>query len=154
MMGDGGITAVALSAFFGLCVPGVSGGRIEQTVPTQSLLPLTSDERVQFAGAIDGEDAAFRFKSDLGLILVTTKDGACHVMTANGDIQSARDSFRSMLLANGGTETPLLPANTDPMALDGVIWTNKPHDAVVVGFSSSNSGNSGFYAYAFGIHKD
>jgi hypothetical protein len=151
----GGTTALALTAFFGLCVPGVSNGKIEQKVSTSLLVPLTDAERKEFAGASEGEDAAFRVKSEEHLVLVTTKGGHCHVVTADGDTQRAKDAFLESLKTAGGTEEDM--ASTKPqgtLEVRGIIWVNPQHDGVVVGFSAEPSGDKGFYAWAFGIHKD
>src|SRR5436309_14121201 len=115
MAADAGVTALALSAFFGLCVPGVSSGKLEQTFPTDSLLPLTAQERQQFAGAIEGEDTAFRIKSEPYLVLLTTKRGYRHIITASGGTNDAQNTFRTKLRAAGGSEEQT--GATDPKLL-------------------------------------
>jgi hypothetical protein len=156
MAADGGVTALALSVFFGLCVPGVSSGKIKQTMSTDLLVPLTSAERTEFAGAIKGEDAAFRVKSERYFVLVTTKGGHCHVLTGEGDTQAAKDSFLVSLKKAGGSEDIDLEPTKNPNLIEGrgIIWTNPQHDGVVVGFTADKVGDKGFYAWAFGIHKD
>jgi hypothetical protein len=150
----GGTTVLALTAFFGLCVPGVSNGKIEQKLPTAMLIPLTDAERHEYAGAIEGEDTAFRIKSDKYQILLTTKAGHCHVITSDGDTQSARDVFVSSLKVAGGNEEDMGPTNSALLEVRGIIWTTPQHDGVAVGFTADKIGNKGFYAWAFGIHKD
>ena len=120
------------------------------------LIPLTNAEHHEFAGAIEGEDTAFRVKSDNHLVLLTTKVGHCHVLTADGDTQAARDAFLTSLKSAGGSEDEDMASIKDLTLLEvrGIIWTNPQHDGVVVGFTANKSGNKGFYAWAFGIHKD
>lgn len=156
MAADGGVTALALSAFFGLCVPGVSSGKIEQTMSTDVLVPLTPAERAKYAGAIEGEETAFRVKSEDHLVLLTTKGGHCHVITGNGDTESAKEAFVESLKKTGGSEDEDLASTRDPHLLEvrGIIWTKRQHDGVVVGFTADKAGDKGFYAWAFGIHKD
>jgi hypothetical protein len=149
-----GTTALALTAFFGLCVPGVSNGKIEQTYPSDTMIPLTAAERVEYAGAIEGEDTAFRIRSDKHLVLLTTKAGHCHVITADGDTQIAKAAFLDALKAAGGSEDNLDQAEQTDLKVTGIIWTRPLHDGVVVGFSAEKSGDTGFYAWTFGIHKD
>jgi len=147
---------LALAAFYGLCVPGVSSGKIKQTFPTTSLIPLTEAQRREYAGAIKDQDTAFRVKSDDHFVLVTTKESHCHVITGNGDTQAARDAFVVSLKNAGGVEEASLSSTENPGLLEvrGIIWTNPQHDGVVVGFTADKSGDKGFYAWAFGIHKD
>jgi hypothetical protein len=120
------------------------------------LVPLTAAERVEYAQAINGEDAAFRIKSDNHLVLLMTKVGHCHVLTADGDTQAAKDAFLTSLKSAGGIEDEDMVSTKDLTLLEvrGIIWTNPQHDGVVVGFTADNSGDKGFYAWAFGIHKD
>lgn len=149
-------TALAISAFFGLCVPGTSSGKIEQTASSERLVPLTDSQRVEYAQAIAGEDKAFRIKSKDHVVLLTTKDGRCHVITSDGDTKAARLAFVASLEHAGGSEENDLASTENASFLEarGIIWTNPQHDSVVVGFTADKSGDKGFYAWAFGIHKD
>lgn len=145
---------MALTAFFGLCVPGVSNGIIKQTYPADSLVPLTAAERTEYVRAIEGEDATFRIKSDKYLVLLTTKAGHCHVVTTDGDPKFAEEAFLEALRAAGGSEDNLDQSEQPGLTVTGIIWTKPSHDGVAVGFSAQKSGDTGFYAWAFGIHKD
>ena len=120
------------------------------------LVPLSPHERTQYAGAIKGTDTAFRLKSERQFVLLTTKERHCHVITGNGDTQAAKQAFVESLRKVGGREDEDLAStrNRDLLEVRGIIWTKLQHDGVVVGFTADKAGDKGFYAWAFGIHKD
>ena len=152
MAADGGLTAVALSAFFGLCVPATSQGKLEQTLPSALMVPLYVAEQVEYADAIKGGDRAYRVKSDAGFILLTTKGGACRVIIGEGDTDAAIDQFRQKLRAAHGREDKAKMDDDGYFVINGVIPLTEG-DAVALVFTTRRNSKDGFFASAFGVHK-
>jgi hypothetical protein len=147
------LTAVALSAVFGLCVPAVSLDKLPQTFSTKMVVPLTNEEKKRYAEAIGNDDRAFRIESDTGFVLMTVKGGFCRIITGEGNPESAAAEFRLRLKKAGGKEEQIVHHKSDSLEITGVIpLTNK--DNVVVLFSAQKNSNSGFFASAFGVHRN
>ncbi|MEI9888291.1 MAG: hypothetical protein WDN08_17690 [Rhizomicrobium sp.] len=153
MADAGALTALALSALFDLCVPGVSQGQLEQKFPMALVVPLTDREKADYADAIKGDDQALRIQSDAGFILLSTKGGFCRIITAEGDVSAAAALFRTKLHAAGGVERPIASPAPDGQQVDGFIGLKDGY-AVALVFTAEKAGDSGFFASAFGVHKD
>jgi hypothetical protein len=150
----GSVTALALSALFEICVPGTSQGHLKETFPTDLLVPLTDQERIELADIIKDDDRAYHIRSDDGFILMTTKGGFCRILTQRGDTDEAAGEFRRKLQdAGGAEEPPLKPPEPDMQLISGLIPLGGG-DSVAVVFSAQKSGNTGFFDSAFGVHKD
>jgi hypothetical protein len=105
MSGEGTID-IALSALFEWCVPAVTGGRVEQRFPIDLIVPLTKEQEVEYAAAIEDCDAAWRVISDDGFILLAMKQPFCRAITGDGNPKVALQRFRQRLAALGGRELP------------------------------------------------
>lgn len=153
MADAGALTAIALNALFSLCVPGVSQGKLEQTFPTADILPLTDQERAAYADAIKDDDRSFRVRSSSGFVLVTTKGGFCRVIVGEEDGQKAADDFLAKLKTIGGHEDGISKDKDGYETIDGTIPLGGG-DIVALVFTTQLNSNSGFFASAFGAHKD
>lgn len=143
---------MALSALFGLCVPGTSQGKLEQTFPSELMVPLTDEEKVKYADAIQGDERASRIKSDAGFILLTINGGFCRIITGEGNADEAIQDFRRMLRSAGGTEGKAKTDKDQNVFIDGTIPLSDG-DAVALVFTTQKGSNNGFFASAFGVHK-
>ncbi|MGA9795649.1 MAG: hypothetical protein WBQ17_08945 [Rhizomicrobium sp.] len=147
------LTAIALNALFGLCVPSVSQGKLEQTFPTADILPLTDKERAAYADAIKDDDRSFRARSSSGFVLVTIKGGFCRVIIGEDEGQKAADDFLAKLKIAGGHEDRVSKGKEGYETIDGTIPLDGG-DIVALVFTTRLNSNSGFFASAFGAHKD
>src|SRR5437868_6268010 len=120
-MTEGSTIALALSAVFDLCVPGVSSGQLKQTFPPELLAPLTANEKKDYAEAIEGQDRAYHILSDQGFILMTTKGGFCRIITADGSTEEAASQFRSLLKARNGVVDKEYIGEQDYRFINGMI---------------------------------
>jgi hypothetical protein len=153
MAGTGALVAVALNALFGVCVPGVSQGKLEQSFPPDQIVPLTEAERTTYAEAIGNDDYAYHVLSPDGFILMTTKNGFCRVVIGEGSTEDAEREFLAKLEAAGGHREILGKPEPGADLINGIIPLGGG-DIVALVFTAEKDGNSGFFASAFGAHKD
>ena len=147
------LAALALKALFGICVPGVSQGKLEQNFPPDLIIPLTNAEKVEYADAIKDDDLAYHIVSNDGFILMTTKGGFCRVITGEGNTADAERQFLAKLKEAGGHQDSLGKPDAGEELVNGVIPLGGG-DIVALVFTAESNGNSGFFASAFGAHKD
>ncbi|HEV2651949.1 MAG TPA: hypothetical protein VGU69_11870 [Rhizomicrobium sp.] len=153
-MAAGSVTALALSALFEICVPATSQGHLQQTFPTELIVPLTDREKIELADVIKDEDRAYHIRSDDGFILMTTTGGFCRILTESGDTDRAAEEFRRALKNAGGKERePTQPPGPGMQEFYGLIPLGDG-DAVAVVFTAQKGDHSGFFGSAFGVHKD
>jgi hypothetical protein len=145
------LTGLALTAFFGMCVPGVSQGHLHQTFPADQAVALTRKEKKLYAEAVKGTDQAYRIRTDGGLILMMTKGGFCRVVTAKGDADAASLQFRQRLETAKGSQLDT-PPKAGWLQIAGTIPLSAG-DAVSLVFTGRKDSDKGFFMSAFGVHK-
>ncbi|HEX3652635.1 MAG TPA: hypothetical protein VHU18_07420 [Rhizomicrobium sp.] len=95
------INDVAISVFFGLCVPTVSDGRLEQTFSPERVVPLTDEDRELYDL---GKWEAWKIQTDIGFVAFEPRDGWCRVLTCEGDPKEALQLFRRQIADLRGWE--------------------------------------------------
>jgi hypothetical protein len=153
-----GLTAAAVSAFFGLCVPTVNQGNIEGAFPSKLVVPLNAtekaglndNEKAAYNWAIERGGGAFRVRSDAGfLMMTTTRRGACRIIARDGDIKAGLRQFRGLLKTVGAKEGRFEQPVVGPVHLDAVIVLPKRGAETLV-FDALGNRQSDFVMLAFG----
>jgi hypothetical protein len=149
----GALTALALNVLFGVCVPGVSQGKLQQSFPTGQIVPLTDTEKKTYADAIKDDDAAYHVLSNDGFVLMTTKGGFCRIITGEGNTADAGQQFLAKLKEAGGHDETLGKPEPGEDLLNGIIALGSG-DIIALVFTAQSNSNTGFFVSAFGAHKD
>src|SRR5262245_28123229 len=93
---------VALSAFFQLCVPAVSGGNLKQSFPLGMLIALTDEEKEEYAEDLKETSEAWRVLTPDGFVLFLVQGYTRRILTSDGDSAEARAEFLKRLKSMNG----------------------------------------------------
>ena len=142
-------TGVALSAFFQLCVPAVSGGNLKQSFPPEMLIALTDDEKEEYAEDLKETSEAWRVVAPDGFVLFLALGPTRRILTSDGDSAEARTEFLKRLEAmNGAVGSKFVPA-PDAETLAAFVPVSETR-SVAISFTTYLTGDAtGFYASAF-----
>lgn len=154
MSADGSIVDVAISALFDLCVPLVGGGGREPTFPTNLIVPLSEEEKRDYAEAIKDCEGAWKIASNHGIVLLTMQQPYCRIVTGAGDPNSALVQFRSRLTAAGGSKKSADAIAEDFEQVHGMIAVGEDRFVSVLFSAAMGKPDAGFFGAACLVIKN
>ena len=147
-------TETALTAFFHLCVPVVSGGAIQQTFPAEQVVALTDKEKATYTDPSKPSGKYWRIKSPEGFILLNEQSPNCRIITEDDNPTAIKAAFLDELKIAGGK--PFSTEESSPGAETTVAMI--PLTAirsVAISFTISlGKEDRGFFASAFLVEKN